>query len=79
MILFNLVNLFMKKFIFSAVALVAFSFAGMASEVEINQESFILNSRCNSIAHDTYHTWIGNGFSDEVARAKANEAKAACL
>jgi len=36
----------MKKFIFSAVALVAFSFTGMANEVE-DKESTILNDDCN--------------------------------
>lgn len=36
----------MKKFMFSAFALVAFSFAGMANEVE-EKESVILNDDCN--------------------------------
>ncbi|MBF6641307.1 hypothetical protein IVB69_07430 [Flavobacterium sp. J49] len=70
----------MKKLFFSAVALVAFSSVSMANTVEKETESLkiVVSTVCDSIAYDTYHTWYGNGFSDEVAREKAKQAKADC-
>jgi hypothetical protein len=65
----------MKKLVFSAVALVAFTFAGMANN-NISVEN--LDPKCDNIAHDTYYIWIGNGFSEDTARKKAEEAKADC-
>jgi len=40
----------MKKMIFSAVALVAFSFAGMANEVEEKEEKIVVKTNCSSYA-----------------------------
>jgi|GEM_PF-5943002 len=68
----------MKKFMFSAIAMMAFSVGSMANTLESENKTLILSNVCDSIAHDTYHIWQGNGFEDEVARAKAKEAKDAC-
>ena len=43
----------MQKMIFSAVALVAFSFAGMANEIEEkNNKIVVITTDCFSAAHD---------------------------
>lgn len=65
----------MKKVLFSTIALVAFSFAGMANN---EGKEVVLDPKCDNIARDTYYIWYGNGFSDEVARQKAKEAKDSC-
>lgn len=36
-------------------------------------------SVCNSIAHDTYHMWIGYGADEEMATKKAEKAKIDCI
>jgi hypothetical protein len=71
----------MKKLLFSAVALVAFSSVSMGNTLNLESNKLIvaLSPACDAIAYDTYHTWYGNGFSDEVARAKAKTAKTECL
>jgi hypothetical protein len=61
---------------FSAIALMAFSVSSMGSTLE-NNFSLVLSDVCDSIAHDTYYMWYGNGFLDKFARMKANEATAA--
>jgi DNA topoisomerase IB len=43
-----------------------------------NQIILVDSDACDAIAYDTYHTWYGNGFSDEVAREKALAAKKDC-
>jgi hypothetical protein len=71
----------MKKMIFSAVALVAFSFAGMANEIEekkvevetiemetvdqVKETSLEIN--CMAIAIDTYNSARKNGANESQA------------
>ncbi|WP_445714461.1 hypothetical protein [Flavobacterium sp.] len=49
----------MKKMIFSAVALIAFSFAGMANEIEEKKDEEVFIEKdywdCAKIANDVYH------------------------
>ena len=71
----------MKKLFCTAIAMIAFSSVSMANTAEKDNKSIILiaaSNVCDSIAYDTYHVWYGNGFSDEVAREKAKQAKADC-
>ena len=60
----------MKKFMFSAVALVAFSFAGMANNSveksekeckesqELNQEADVLGEKCADVYSSNLHTFM---------------------
>ena len=69
----------MKKFMFSAVALVAFSFAGMANnsvekvEKEINvEETVILVYGCDTIWSDVFAMeFNGNNLEHAINRANA--------
>ncbi len=65
----------MKKVFFSAVALVAFSFAGMANEIEEKKDEKILIEKdywdCAKIASDVYNELIEN-FPVEEALDNAN-------
>lgn len=71
----------MKKLMFTAIALVAFSGISMASTVEKKVESKsmeFVSDVCDEIAYDTYYIWVNRGFGEELARTKAREAKADC-
>lgn len=69
----------MKKMIFSAVALVAFSFAGMANEIE-EERVIINNSDTCCIVHDlAYDLAISEGADSETAGKAANIAYENCL
>lgn len=71
----------MKKFMFSAVALIAFSFAGMANtggEEKLEMKKLILEIDCDKVAKDVWWAWWGNGASAAVADVKKAEAKKAC-
>ena len=69
--------------IFSAVALVAFSFAGMANEVEekYETESRIENDPkdCNSTRVILYLSYMAAGFSHAEASAEAYSYYFGCL
>ena len=58
----------MKKFIFSAVALMAFSFAGMANEIEEKEESMRFIDACAIVA--TIATHVAN---EEHSNATGND------
>ncbi len=78
----------MKKFMFSAIALVAFSFAGMANEVkekkveaetiEIQEETKLLLKPCYAVYLDTYQSAIDNGANDTQAGNVAWAAYSSC-
>ena len=71
----------MKKLMFTAIALVAFSGISMASTVEVKVKSnlmVLVGDVCDEIAYDTYYIWVSRGFGEEFSREKAREAKAAC-
>lgn len=71
----------MKKLMFTAIALVAFSGISMASTVEVKVESnlmVLVGDVCDEIAYDTYYIWVSRGFGEEISREKSREAKAAC-
>lgn len=70
----------MKKFMFSAVALVAFSFAGMANEVKekkgevkstetkkVEKIETTVKVNCLAIAIDTYNSAVENGANETQA------------
>lgn len=68
----------MKKFMFTTIAMIAFmGIANANTEKEKNSKTLTSNV-CDEIAYDTYNIWYGRGFSDEVARKKAKEAKDSC-
>lgn len=79
----------MKKFLFSAVALVAFSFAGIANneakEVESKElKKEIKESRkdvgdCDAYKTIVYIGAVGAGFSHEVASGMSYEFYFGCL
>ena len=61
-----------KKFIFSAVALMAFSFAGMANEIEEKKEepnlSFKIKIKpCLAILVEAHNGFVGTGMDDALA------------
>lgn len=70
----------MKKMIFSAVALVAFSFAGMANEIEETKVENVetTSTGCHSVYLDTYQAAIDNGASDSQAANVAWAAYKSC-
>ena len=65
----------MKKTLFSAVALVAFSFAGMANEVKekkvetkkVEKIETSVKVNCLAIAIDTYNSAVNNGANETQA------------
>jgi hypothetical protein len=73
----------MKKMIFSAVALVAFSFAGMANEIDEERVEIqkIENEPqdCNSMRQILYLSYIAAGFSHAEASAEAYSYYFGCL
>jgi translation initiation factor 2 alpha subunit (eIF-2alpha) len=77
----------MKKMIFSAVALVAFSFAGMANElkeekVETNKKVIaksLMTTDCNKLANDTMDVYEAAGWSVEEAYEKGLEVYNVCI
>ena len=78
----------MKKVFFSAFALVAFSFAGMANEVKEKKVEFetieaennttILLKPCYSVYLDTYQSAIDNGANETQAGNVAWAAYSSC-
>jgi hypothetical protein len=70
----------MQKMIFSAVALVAFSFAGMANEIEEKKVEKVetTNTGCHSVYLDTYQSAIDNGANDRQAGNVAWAAYKSC-
>ena len=64
--------------IFSAVALVAFSFAGMANEVEEKIETKEALD-CNAYRVIIYLGYLSSGFSQEAASAASYEFYFGCL
>ena len=76
----------MKKFMFSAVALVAFSFAGMANEtiekVETNKKVIaksLMTTDCDKLANDTMDVYEAAGWSVEEAYEKGLEVYNVCI
>lgn len=71
----------MKKVFFSAVALVAFSFAGMANEVvEKKVESKVESTQtgCHNVYLETYQSAIDNGANETQAGKVAWDAYKSC-
>ena len=76
----------MQKMIFSAVALVAFSFAGMANEIEekkielkpIEKEYATILKPCYAVYLDTYQSAIDNGANETQAGNVAWAAYSSC-
>lgn len=76
----------MQKMIFSAVALVAFSFAGMANEIEekkielkpIEKEYANILKPCYAVYLDTYQSAIDNGANETQAGNVAWAAYSSC-
>jgi hypothetical protein len=78
----------MKKMIFSAVALVAFSFAGMANEIEekkVNEKKVGIykvkeaSQDCNLARFTAYVDARSAGFSDSEARSMSYSIYFLCL
>jgi hypothetical protein len=65
--------------IFSAVALVAFSFAGMANEVEEKEERLIVRNNCDVFADGVYNNQINEGCSVEEAHEASIGAYNDCI
>lgn len=76
----------MKKVFFSAVALVAFSFAGMANEIEeekvetktFEKEATTILKPCYAVYLDTYQSAVDNGANDTQAGNVAWAAYSSC-
>ncbi len=68
----------MKKLIFTAIAMIAFIGIANANTEKEKNSKLLISNVCDEIAYDTYNIWYGRGFSDEVARKKAKEAKDNC-
>ena len=71
----------MKKMIFSAVALVAFSFAGMANEIEekkVEAKVEYTETGCHNVYLDTYQSAIDNGANETQAGKVAWDAYKSC-
>ena len=69
----------MKKMIFSAVALVAFSFAGMANEIEEKKDTKIVRNNCDVFADKVYNSQINDGCSVEEAHDASIGAYKECI
>ncbi|RBA29652.1 hypothetical protein [Flavobacterium tibetense] len=76
----------MKKMIFSAVVLVAFSFAGMANEinekVETNRKVIaksFMTTDCDKLANDTMDVYEAAGWTVEEAYEKGLEVYNVCI
>jgi hypothetical protein len=69
-----------KKMIFSAVALVAFSFAGMANEIEEKKVETVETKSvgCHTVYLDTYQSAIDNGANNTQAGKVAWDAYKSC-
>ena len=77
----------MKKFIFSAIAVVAFAGSSVANdiaEVRIHTSNLIQSIQitsevdCDKVAKEVWWSWWGNGFSAEFADQKKAQAKKEC-
>lgn len=75
----------MKKVFFSAVALVAFSFAGMANEIEEKKVEVkkvevetLKGDNCSTIRTLAYNLWISEGYSTQYAVIASNIAYNNC-
>ena len=70
----------MQKMIFSVIALVAFSFAGMANEIEEKKVQNIetTSTGCHSVYLDTYQSAKDNGANDTQAGNVAWAAYKSC-
>jgi len=77
----------MKEMIFSAVALVAFSFAGMANEVKEKKgevkatetKKVIASVDCDKLANDTMDVYEAAGWSVQEAYEKGLEVYNVCI
>jgi hypothetical protein len=73
----------MKKMIFSAIALVAFSFAGMANEIEDERvETKKIENEpqdCNSMRQIMYLAYIGAGYGHSAASAESYAYYFGCM
>lgn len=74
----------MKKFLFSAVALVAFSFAGMANnevkEVEVKETKQVKKlGKCDQLANDVMDAYEANDYTPEEAYEYGLAAYKDCL
>ena len=69
-----------KKMIFSAIALIAFSFAGMANEIEEKKVENIetTSTGCHSVYLDTYQSAKDNGANETQAGKVAWDAYKSC-
>jgi hypothetical protein len=65
--------------IFSAVALMAFSFAGFANEIEEKKELKKELNTCDKVAESTYNLWMTAGASETYAYTKSLSAYKDCL
>ena len=63
---------------FSAVALVAFSFAGMANEV-VEKKVESTQTGCHNVYLDTYQSAIDNGANETQAGKVAWDAYKSCI
>ena len=70
----------MQKMIFSAIALVAFSFTGVANEIEEKKVEKVetTNTGCHSVYLDTYQSAKDNGANDTQAGNVAWAAYKSC-
>lgn len=76
----------MKKFMFSAVALVAFSVSGMASTGEENLmlkdlslTTVVVKKNCDKLANDVMDAYEANGYTVEEAYEYGLTAYTDCL
>ena len=69
-----------KKMIFSAVALVAFSVSGMANEIEEKKVENVetTSTGCHNVHLDTYQSAIDNGANETQAGKVAWDAYKSC-
>ena len=65
--------------IFSAVALIAFSFAGMANEIEEKKDVLIVRNNCDVFADGVYNNQINDGCSVEEAHEASVGAYNDCI
>ena len=73
----------MKKFIFSAVAMIAFVGSSMANNSEVKETTFkeekFMFSQCSDVYQATWISAKKNGANDEQAGAVAFDAYQTCL
>jgi hypothetical protein len=69
----------MKKLVFTALAVVAFSGAAMAGTHEVKSEKKLIGDSCDRVCHLAYDLAIKEGANHSTADAYADIAYANCI